>query len=865
VPDTNHSISSKTPISEFQFNKLLQKLEELIHRDIGPEKRDPEKERTFYAEFLETHFSEFVYGNLGVCGGAYVLADKANNQLVSIYNKDIQERLTSAYPELPFIQVPYVAYQYDKVNYTEKDIEEATKYRHLIDAMFIGARDRQILYHKERPSPEFYLHLPHNRTAEETSKLLPFEKYLSEDGLEVIYCTVGEVLFYLYAWRYLVRLAQLRGINGILKQEDAYLDYNNEGEEHDFWTKVIRIAGLPESDWEILLIKNQHNWKKFNIKDIWDELKRDIDQAPFRSELGYTFDHEYALMGLIDDKEMMTREFLALVRYTIHVAETRLGWEAYHMDQYSLPITQVEPGNTLITSDAHALSNLYIAERRLDIYMEDPERPHQNYYPRLEKLRYDYSIDECINRAIRQFLLGSISKSTRQAPISQLLSKLHQKARFPILPYFYELAASKTHFPKEHLVFCVWRTTEKDTTCDIRINNQDKKETSVTFSLLTLKPIWQVYPKVDFIKGGKSIHYMDKLSEVAYNRLFRIYTFFRFLARPVVDGGFYSGLIKKSNERTYFQDYISAFSHEVSKITDNIFEKSNIQIADLFRKNPHILEDMHKALPHEEEFEFENVKDWRIIPHPSIFKTWASLLRVWSGRRGSQLFDLPEDATLKEILDECNILSLKSYVGAHFLNDEKYETMDAIILYKKKFDQKIREEGSRKSMEYYDPKTSGLIKGIKMIKGNSDEIIFSQNTFLRLLLAVITNIYEHSAAKFFLKVRLQRTLLNEFHLEFIFVNPYEKDKDQSRPKSLGTKPVITSCLQYLKSDLVHFNFDNFKDDPLGNSSKDKWLNEVFKGLDTKQFELWETRFRIPLNNIFENTNTSISNRLLKPS
>ena len=865
MPDTNQSISSKNPISEFQFNKLLQKLEELIHRDIDPDKRDFEAERTFYAEFLETHFSEFVYSNLGICGGAYILGDKANNQLVSIYNKDIQERLTSAYPELPFIQVPYVAYQHDKANYSEDAADGAMRYRHVIDAMFIGARDRQILYHKERPSPEFYLHLPHNRTPEETEKLLPFEKRLSEDGFEVIYCTVGEVLFYLYAWRYLVRLAQLRGLDGNLRQDDAYLDYSCEGEEHDFWANVKHIDGLPEADWEDLLVKNRHNWEKFNIKEIWEELKGEVDQKPFRSELGYGFDHEYMLMGLVNDKEMMTREFLALLRYTIHIAEAHLGWEAYHMDQYHLPIAEVGPEDNFITSDAHALSNLYIAERRLDIYMEDPEHPHQDYHPRLEKLRYDYSIDECINRVIRRFLLSNISKSTQEAPVSQLLSKLHQKARFPILPYFYELAASQTHYPKEHLVFCVWRTAEEDTACDIRINNQDKKETSVTFSLLTLKPIWRVYPEVDFIKGGKSTHYMDKLSDVAYNRLFRIYTFFRFLARPVIDSGFYSGLIKKSNERTYFQGYISAFSHEVSKITDNIFEKSNIRVADLFREKPRILKIMHNALPHEEEFEFENIKDWRIIPHPSIFKTWASLLRVWSGRRGSQLFDLPEDATLKEILNECNMLSLQAYVGAQFLSEEKYETMDAIIRYKKKFENKIAEEGSRKSMLYYDKKTENLIEGLKMTKGNSDDIIFSQNTFLRLLLAVLTNIYEHSASKFFLKVRLSRTLLNELYLEFIFVNPYGRYKDQSRPKSLGTQPVITSCLQYLKSDLVHFNFGNFKEDSLGSTSRDNWLKEVFNEVDITRYELWETRFRIPLVNIFENTNTSNSNRLLKPS
>ncbi len=829
--------NSKPHLSEYEFAQMLQKLEEVLQ----------ETDDNYEDFFVEKGFDDFVYRDLGICGGAYVFADAAKNQLVYLHNKAIQSELAKEYKGIPFIEIPYKYYEYEKGYYgtDQQRLKIARDYQEILDIMYISTRDRQPLRGiNNQSSPEFYLNLPHLSDPEKLDKLLPFEKYLSQDKFEVIYCTVGEVLFFLSTWRMLVRSAQLRGLDkeeSVIRFDEEYVSY---GSKEDFWKDVKEFPKLPESSW--LSDIKVKKFSQFKLIPRWNDVKKEIDEDPIKSPDGYSSYDEYFRMGMVDEDGILTREFLSLIRYTIHIAEVHLGWEAYYIDRYHLPKANIsEEDNRKITSNEHVLSNLYILERRLDIYFQTGTAPHQNYVPKLDLVRSEYSIAECLNRVIRGYLAKSFDKESKgEQKIVDLLTGLHQQCRFPILPYFYELAIGTHHRPKEHLVFCIWHS--KQNPIPLRLaNGEERKDPAVGFVLLTLSPIWHINKKSHFIKDGRSIHCYKELSEIAYCRLFRIYDFFRFLARPIIDNLFYSRLIKKSIERDYFQDYINSFSHEMSKVTDNIFELSNISVQELFRDNTdRFLEFAKKLIPQGLKVPNEVLKTWRIIPFVDRFQTWSYTLRVWSGRKEKQVFDIEEDANLQEILEKCFELSCQMRVGEFFLRAERVTSLESILEYDKIFKQHYRREKKEKRMLFDFSEKYG---NLKFLNCEVDSIIFAQNAILRLLLAAITNILEHTKGDFYIRIE-QTSKMVEGNpcIRFVLVNPCKLEFEERR-KSLGTKPVITTCLNLIKGTLE--NFGPFEDTPDARDRKKEWEKKL--NITKNKYDLWETSFRFPIKNIFD--------------
>ncbi|GJM31025.1 MAG: hypothetical protein DHS20C18_00260 [Saprospiraceae bacterium] len=837
MPDSKSQNAQATlsHLSEYEFCKMKQKLEEAIQKADGN-----------FEGFLKNKdydFDQFVYRDLGICGGAYVFADAAKNQLVYLHNKSIQTGLAKEYNGIPFIEIPYNYYEYDQVFYGahQEQIKEARKFHELLDAMYIGPRDRQPLKSPNLPSPEFYLNLPHLSSEDKLNKLLPFERHLSKNKFEVIYCTVGEVLFNLSTWRMLVRHAQLRGLNkpdSVINFDDEYVDY---AYKYDFWEEVLKHSSLPETQW--LKDMEIKKFSRFKLFPIWKEIKKFIDEDPVKSPEGYSSYDEYSRLGMVDSKGILTRDFLSLVRYAIHVAEVHLEWEAYNIDNYHLPLATVEKDRSKkVTSNEHVLSNLYILERRLDIYFQETESPHRDYIPYLDLVRTEYSIAECLNRVIRGYL-SKMSTSKEKEKIVNLLTALHQQCRFPILPYFYELAAGEYHQPKEHLVFCIWHSNQNKIPLRLA-NGEEKEDSSVGFVLLTLSPIWRIDKKAHFIKDGRSIHCYKELSELAYCRLFRIYDFFRFLARPIIDTVFYSRLIKKAIERDYFRDYINAFSHELSKVTDNIFELSNLSIEELFKdKTDRVLSFAKTMIPEGLSVSNETLKKWRIIPFVDRFQTWSYTLRVWSGRRGRQVFDISEDATFHEILEKCMELSCQMRVGEFFLRAERVTSLKNIIEYDRTFRELYEHEKEKNKIHLEMPRE---IANLKLIKSDKDDIIFAQNALLRLLLAAITNILEHTTGDFHLKADwAPQKVEGSPCLRLVLVNSCEAREEKPK-KSLGTKPVISTCLNFIKGDLE--NFGLFEDNSDTQNRKEFWVKKL--KLDIKKDDLWETSFRFPIKNIF---------------
>lgn len=855
-------------LTERKFWLEKKRLEEAILQEKGD-----------FDNFLEKNeFDELLYNQLKICGGAYVLADKAQNELLLLQRKELQKIIIQEHKGMPFIEIPYkYKYSSEKKKEASRRKKITSENRIVLDAMQIGTRDKQPLFDDNKSSPEFYLNLPHLQAQEGLDKLLPFEKKLVKDGFKMIYCTVGEVLFHLFAWRLLFRYGQWRGLK---EEEDSVVSLDDDviqfKYQYDFWEEITTFENMPGSDWlkalEELYKPNQKitkEWAKIRQKDI-DTIKR---------KKTYSFYDEYWYLGLTEEKgetAKVTRPFLALVRYAIYIAETHLGWSKEPAKRYDVEEKKRKTGFFLTKEEV--LLNLYILERRLDIYFQEPDNKHKSYTPNIDSIKSEFLINYCLRKVISAYLFnkkislaedniklrdeaiehiieGEKEETKEEIPVANkrekkiidLLQELAKKARFPIIPYFYELIQNDFHEPKEHLSFCIWDSAEQKIPVK-RIDGSKVQDQGVVFLLLTIHPIWKINPKFNFIKHGKSIHCMETLSDAAFNRIFRIYDFFSFLARPIIDRAFYNGLLKKEIEKNFYKTDINAFSHELSKIISNIFDTSNISVEYFFKQK------MNKALaavrPFMDEgmlYEARNIKDWLIIPSPERFKIWSLMLSVWAGQRGQQIFDLEEHDSIDKIISECDKLSQKMSIGEKFSRFEKIDSLKKLKKYEDGFDEQLKQlnEHNRLIMRYDSADIEHLkLRGLDNLQGAElDKMIYEQNALLRVLLAALTNIYEHTKGDFIFEIKWK--IPNKI-LSFSIINPCEKI-DVEPKESFGTKPVLKSCLSLLGGELLKFrtyHADNYQE----NIEKEKWMKQL--NLHRTELDIWITQFIIPINKLF---------------
>ncbi|MCB0607296.1 MAG: hypothetical protein KDD12_06265 [Lewinella sp.] len=822
------------PMTEYEFWFQKQLLEEALLRvrinETG--NKDP------YQDFLEKeNFNDIIYNHFGICGGGFVFADKANNRLLYLHNKKIQT--TSDFTP-HFIEIPF------NFAHLKKNVEQSReKYGTVIDALFIGTRDNQPLIDKDtKLSPEFYYNLPHFRQEDlRNNKFLPFEEYLVEDGLKVIYCPVGEILFHLYCWRLLFKKAETVGLETKINICNDIAEYRPNKK---FWEEVREKKGLPEAEW-LETLRTRFHESPLGIGDKWEELVIEVDTPYESNHEGFNLYEEYFRFGLIEEDSpsaIVKKEFLPLIRYFIHIAQRHLGWtaQARQNEQEKLFDDCLKESNL---TTKQILTNLYTLERRLDIYFEEEFSPFE-YIPTLENIIKEFRIDECLKKIAKAWLMHEhLQKGIRDQKIMVLLRELHKKTRFPILPYFYHLTSGEEHYAKEHLVLCLWESYENKVKIRLPNVKEEKEESGVVFLLLTLKPIWHINPDWTFLKNGKSTHCTKHLSEEAFNRLHRMLSFFKTLVIPTIDKAYYGSIIQKQHEQNASQVNIDAFSHELSKVVDNIFESSNISIEQLFKENTQrFLGYVTKFLGESESYSTEEIAKWLIIPNKERFNAWSMILKVWSGRRGKLVFnDFQAEEDLEGIIRKCRFIAKRMFVGAQMRNWAKPESLAQIKRYDAVFKSQVEELGKIKQLK---PEILGEAKKFRLYESadaDREEVFLRQNAVLRLLIAGITNAYEHTQGHFFLEVKL-----NEKQTELIFsiINPCIPEKiSVKRKKSLGTEPVLRNCLGILKGKLVYFGgFPESLPD-----EKNYWMGK-FEKLPGEH-GLWITRFRFPVQAVFK--------------
>lgn len=476
---------------------------------------------------------EFIQGQLGVYGGGMAMAHRIRSQFLLLQQSAYPNPLIQA-EGIPIIDIPFQPH----------DTQQNRDRHCLIDLMFISLRGSQPLTGQTPPNPpEVYYRLPHalpmigkldvnNSLVGEPLAYSALDEWFrshgnnDNNGFNFLYCQEGEVLFHLYAWRWLLRACQMRG--GWLAV-DPEADVEFATQPADFWQKgfwqsapqasqrpeVIWLRSLEEEDNQLKRLRmsgQQEEAKHFleSAINIWkdDLLRKEADST----SVAYDFAQEWRGLGLLDDANQATPGLVELIHFAQQVAR--------RISQHDISVG--------CAAKTTAMAELEAAETKLLAAIRDA-KPIE--LAEIKQWKLDKTLRQIIYCGLKQGL------ATYQKPSGfQLLQQLHRVSRFPLIPFFYWIVLDPHRRVKEHLVFPVWQSYREETKAFVELPDQDGNTViaqtgMVALALIAVKPLYQL---------DRSVLELDEQQRNSrlLERLYDLSSFFSQVARPVVDQGF---------------------------------------------------------------------------------------------------------------------------------------------------------------------------------------------------------------------------------------------------------------------------------------------------------------------------------------
>jgi signal transduction histidine kinase len=418
-------------------------------------------------------------------------------------------------------------------------------YEKAIDGMFLSYRlaESISLQNEQRPFlPEHLVHLPVFYSSEEGGS----ENYLYNECIHSAektirkasgchYCPFGETIFFLYAWRYLVRIIWLHGPSATTFIDDVL-----------FTTKAIHCEGsATRALWSKELWGNDNSreakWVDYLHEHLfadegWQTLSNALQETS-SADAPWSRDWNALLIveWLSDKKAKCGEAFIPLLRFAEFAANvskntelgTQLGrWkdrvESCEDDQFSI--------DALMEIDQ-------LLKRVVCCYFGGGKKP------------------------INEFHLSATS----------LLKNLHSRSRFPVLPYFYWIAADGTS--RTHLVIPVW--TSSNETVPVRLpslslginENGRKGDISETINTGVVgTAVLGVHP---LLKMDWTWPEISTKSE-AFHRIYLLKQYYELFASYVADEWFFERLRRR--DRHMMLGLVSDAAHRITNPLDQIEE-----------------------------------------------------------------------------------------------------------------------------------------------------------------------------------------------------------------------------------------------------------------------------------------------------
>ncbi len=477
-------------------------------QQLGQRLREARTRPEAVTELLQDKLlQEYLGDALGVVYGAFGVADKESNEFILLEGN---HQLAGTH--LPLISFPFLTQP-----------PPPSGFQAVIDLMFLGLRRSQVL--NVNP-PEFFSWMRRPPGSK-------FEPSLRDQlTFRTLHCPAGEVTLYLYAWRWLLRHCQLRGGAAPVRPDDP-LDGAGPGTPPLWDAQVWGGEGTLEGKWRNLIMPLRPRGPRGGRADLdavdFDDLKESwlamVDR--FDERRGSVLLAEWQTLGL-------AREGLARGR------------------RYLLEALQVAAP---LADDA--------ARQVFEGVLAEPRESDEDYpLGEAAARRLDALLREALYRHLAAQPAVIVSARPGAPPDGfELLRRLHKVCRFPLIPFYY--ASALAGGALEHLVLSVWESYAFPAEVEVGDGSAPDVALSpeVVFALLLLKPYWRL-PAAD---GGPGRPWPLRPGPEDGRRFARhidaVHQFSSRLAHPIIDQGFYNGVVGASRFQEGQQEELRSFAH----------------------------------------------------------------------------------------------------------------------------------------------------------------------------------------------------------------------------------------------------------------------------------------------------------------
>lgn len=389
--------------------------------------------------------------------GGYVFINPENGEVTPLFGKNERIKGEAGYP----------------LTYVWENISEEKKkpFNDFLDNIFIAWRESETIKSESYFRPEYLYHLPgvEKIISPEIQKHASEKKFNDETGCH--YCPMGEVSFFLYAWRFFIRTIWL--CNGNIKDSESVLtlddDYQVPGNisKHMWSSQEINSYSQREKAW----IDFQLRDAEISNNELQNKLDRLQESLPI-TKSPWKADWEAMLLTKANNGNIAKGELLIpLLRYAHFLAVS---------NNYALKSKISKYLDSLINNKKGGLSKSLLVE---------------------------------IDTTLRDLIVHYFSEQPKgiEYDVKKQLTNLHSVVRFPVIAYFYWNYFDKS--ARTHLVIPVWTSSIEEVLLPFKNKDTGKLSNTKTgilgVAVIGTKPFlefdWTFNVKVK--RGSKSLRF----------------------------------------------------------------------------------------------------------------------------------------------------------------------------------------------------------------------------------------------------------------------------------------------------------------------------------------------------------------------
>lgn len=516
---------------------------------------------------------EPIHNEVGIIGSTYAIVNQTEHNIWFLRNRKLNNH---EHKNFPFLEISANGF----FGLPEK--EENRLNAELIDLMY-ESENKALTLRNDKPykAPFFLQNLPPYQSIHAFPPL-PFEEKLRKDKkINYTYCYTGEVVFHVYAWRWLMKHAQYAGFDHVINL-DASTIINKPEKNTDIWALESweNFKDLPEKKWLQYLAslakgKDPRDDEKRHLIDHWKTVTRRLDNK--MSNFNYDFyQHEWGNLCVGEDCPLKKDVRLALFSYTRHILSTTKKRDQVD-ELYSFGKKDYK---TVVGADKEAKEEIRAVNKAIDKIIKEEGNKRSLILKLFKKAKrrkrlYHY----IIRKTIYEALIQDILKPKEEITIRDLLRAINRRSRFPIMATFFQIVLGKKNIPVEHYFFPIGKSYRYTFPTKLPRSQKHEKEeqnSNVAVACVSLAPIWALSKdsahKCFMTKDGKYLtdKAISEISEEAFTRLRIVQDYLKMLSEPLVDTVFYGQIVEDDLEDKTKQKQFFYQAHEIRKLIESI-------------------------------------------------------------------------------------------------------------------------------------------------------------------------------------------------------------------------------------------------------------------------------------------------------